>query len=165
MSLPWLLHYVKFYCATKLTLEIFFPSWLGRSKRPCCKRGCGQNHMVRNCGWPLGAEGDQQPARNRGPTPAAPQPREINRQTTRVSLEVDSFPVKPADENAAQLTMIAALWDSPGRTQTPDPRGREKTREHKQGERQKEREKQAPCSGWSPTWVSIPGPQGSVTWA
>jgi len=35
---------------------------------------------------------------------------------------------------------------------------RDTEREHKQGERQRERKKQTPCSAGSPTWGSIPGP-------
>lgn len=100
----------------------FLPSWLGRSKLSCCESICGRKHMVRDHGWPLGAEGDQHPARSWGPRPAAPQPREINlhqpKWVRKWTLSQSSLQMR----TQSQMTMIAALWDSTGRTLTPDPR-------------------------------------------
>ena len=75
-------------------LEILFA---GLSKCLCWRSPRGKN-----CRWPLGAEGDRQrqPVGSRGPE-------SYSKETTannRVSLEADSSPVKPADENIVQPT-------------------------------------------------------------
>lgn len=69
----------------------FFPCWLGRSKWPY-----GEELWVTSRSW-------GQPAAGKQPRPSAGSPTATGNKSTNNTneLEVDSFPVKPADENVA----------------------------------------------------------------
>ena len=96
-----ILHYIIYDCLLAYSRDYFLASWSGHVGKP---------HVAKNCRWPLGTvvafrcwewppADIQQEARALSPTTA----KKWILPTTRVSLE-DSSPVKPPDENTAQLT-------------------------------------------------------------